>query len=205
MTNPRASRTRPTSTTPPPPYQAETYDNADLVEMMVAMKGLHEKALSVLSRHEPLAMKPGPTQADLVDTAWIIRETARDAEDLRKMLNRLEKTFVNVIGLRFLKQEDASSIKGVLATGSPDCRDVPRIPSKSKDPGAYIAALEELGVPRVLAATGAVEFHFKGLGDFAERLQREGKPIPKALLEAGEPYTEFSLRLTTVARSNPFV
>lgn len=190
--------------TPPPEYKSGSYDNSELVELYEETRALHEKSLAILRTHEERCKLPGGTLEDLTDTVWLIRKTSERAEDLRKMLDRLEKEFVKRIGIRWLARADAEPIRGALATGSPDVKDVPRTPSRSKNPGAYAAALEALGVPRILAENGAVVFHYQGLGEFSAALAKKGLNIPKALLAEGEPYIEHTLRLTQ-AKENPFI
>lgn len=143
------------------------------------------------------------TLEELIDLCWLLRQTSKLYDDLRKELARQDDTISIVVANRWLMRPTHGPIRGELATGSPDVRDQPCIPRRSDNPEAYDAMLRDLGVPEDVVSSAAIRIDFEGIGNFLAALQQAGKPVPAFLKKAGESYTKATLRLTT-KRGNPF-
>lgn len=164
------------------------------LDILTAATGFHNWVTGLAKQ---LDDELAANKADLelqVDACYLIRKAREHLEDARKMLGRIESNLVNQVGYTWVLRMSAEPIRGQFATGSPDVKDVPKLPSASKDPEGYAECLQAVGVPPDAIDAGLLQFHFKGLGEFVARLAAEGKSPPKVFSRLGS-YPEYTLTL----------
>ena len=177
-------------------------DKNNIVRAYDALLAEHSKVTKLVGDLE-IALKSHSEATILVDACWLVRNMQTHCEDMRKMLWRVEQTMIYKACMLWLKS-DGKPIRGNLATGSPDVKDAPVLPSRSADPEKYDSVLREIGIPESIIAAGGVRFHYEGMAEYITQLQREGRPIPEFLENAGKTYPVYKLRLVA-SRNNQFV
>lgn len=141
---------------------------------------------------------PTYSREDLVDLGFLCREMTRLSDELRKEANAKQQLIGKVIALEVTRASlagDISSptVRGTLATGTPDVREIASCPKPGSPQFKEVA--EFLGLPEDQQDGNLYSLRFTGLSDWLTKMAEEGKDVPKAI----NRYTEFK----TIFRKRP--
>lgn len=125
------------------------------------------------------------SQEDLVDCAYILRETAKLLDDMRKESTAIRELIERVICLKWVQQslQDESTdtaIRGQLATGTPDVRQMASLPLPNKNPEEFEALMRSIGAVTA-AKKDLVRPYWPGLTNWITNLVKKGKPLPNGI------------------------
>jgi len=121
---------------------------------------------------------------ELVDLGYLCREISKVCDDLRKEANAkmdlISKTLVYKYADNIVNDPASEdTIRGKLATASPDVKNEPRIPKKGTPEFAELCRF--FGISDEAISSGAVTFHWKHLSNYITDCQKAGKNPPEAL------------------------
>lgn len=129
---------------------------------------------------------------DLVDLGFLCREISRLVDDLRKECNARQELIGKVIALEVTQESVAGTrtdptVRGTLATGTPDVKPIASVPRPGTP--AYASMCAHFGLDGEAVENQMFEFRFKRIGDWLLRLAEEGRDPPKGFLQT---YQKFS-------------
>lgn len=139
------------------------------------------------------AVEQEKTLIELADTAYAIRRSFEVLEDALKHLRSLKTASEKVLCLRWALQAEPTAIRTEYTTASPECTDMPQIPSRKTAPEQYKRLLVELGCKPEMAEDDTVRPHWPGLAEYFRKLNAEGRPLP-AGVDPSKTYPVFSCR-----------
>lgn len=125
------------------------------------------------------------TQEDLVDIALVLRSISALADDIRKECNGIKELVERVVCLRWVQATlndpgAPDAIRGELATGTPDVRQMASLPRPNSDPEGYEKLMRSIGAITA-ARKDLVRPHWPGLTEWITRLAKKGKQLPKGI------------------------
>jgi len=132
------------------------------------------------------------TNADGTDQAFLLRETSKIAEELRKECDAKLKLISQVIAMRVAKKmmqdpELESTVRGELATGTVDCKEKPAIPKVGSP--EYAKLCEFFKVPAEEVPSGVIRFHYPTLVDIMQDMAARGENPPDGIIKTYPDYT----------------
>jgi len=127
---------------------------------------------------------------NLVDLGFLCREIAAIADELRKEANAKQMLIGKLIAMEVTKASIAGEIssptvRGTLATGTPDVREIASCPKPGSPQFKEVAAF--LGLPEDQLDGKLMSFRFTGLSDWLTEAAAKGKRVPECI----NRYTEF--------------
>lgn len=147
------------------------------------------------------------SQEELVDIAFILRSTAILAEDIRKECNAIREMMEKVACLKWMTDNmnnpdsgKPTSIRGILASGTPDLRQMASLPRPNTDPKGYESLMKSIGAITA-ARKDLVRPHWPGLTEWITKLAKKGKPLPAGL----DPNKTYPLYRLSPLRRRPNV
>lgn len=111
---------------------------------------------------------------ELLDTAFALSQAADLIKELSIRLEEGSRQLQKLICAMSLETEDVGSIHGRWATGTPDAKVVPRIPTLRGDPEAYAQMCNFFNAP----ADGLFRPHWPTIRDWATARVAEGRSLP---------------------------
>lgn len=122
---------------------------------------------------------------ELADIGYLLRETSKFYDTLRKRLNDGRALIELQIGRSLVEKsltEEATDtlVRGVLATARADVKHQPNLPKRNSE--EYRALCEWAKIPRETIEQGYITFHFPTLTELLTKLAEDGQPIPKGIL-----------------------
>jgi hypothetical protein len=135
---------------------------------------------------------------ELVDGIYALRETSKFLEDSRKVADKFKHTLERQTCLVWAMRADDSNIRTEYCTGTPDVKPMASIPTKKRDPVAFVALMKYLGVPEHLIGddedSPAVVPNWKGMSSLLAVLAKEGKPLPPGI-DPESVYNDYSVTI----------
>lgn len=170
----------------------------DIVALIKEYKNLNDfylKYYGLLSAVRDAAKDKKYTLPESVDLLYVIRETSKLLNDLRKESDGVENVMINITCLLYLTKSDDKPIRGKLATGSPNVSMIAKIPNMKRDPEEFAALMEYFGIPRGPIEEGILKPYWPGLCEHISRCAEEGKPTPPGVSKDSQyPLYKMSIR-----------
>ncbi len=154
----------------------------------------HEDVYTDLGKEiEPLVRSCNNLE-ELVDTAYVLRETSKLCNDMRKMCDVLRELSEKICCVIAIKDESVGAIKTEYASGTPNVKMMASIPKKKTHPEKFAALMEHLGIPAELweEESDVVRPHWPGFVNHLTALAAAGKPLPPGI-DADKTYPVYSL------------
>jgi len=129
-----------------------------------------------------------------VDFLYVMRETSKIANDLRKECDGIIKIFENVTCALWVTQNEAGPIRGALATGSPDLKVGVNLPNQNREPEKFEALMNFFKIPNDAVKNKVVKLYWPGLCEHISNLIEEGKPLPPGI-DPTKTYPTYSVRI----------
>lgn len=123
-----------------------------------------------------------------MDAAFVAQHCGEQLRGLAVRFEQLSAMLQKLACARCVAANSADPIRGRWATGTPDARVNPRVPSFSGDPDGYAAMCQYFGVP----ADGLFRPHWPTIRELVNQRLAAGEPLPKFL--RGET-VEYVLRM----------
>lgn len=144
----------------------------------------------MIRRVKKNASEPVYDRPNLVDLGFLCREIAAIADELRKEANAKQMLIGKLIAMEVTKASIAGEIssptvRGTLATGTPDVREIASCPKPGSPQFKEVA--EFLGLPEDQFDGKLMSFRFTGLSDWLTEMAAQGKRVPECI----NRYTEF--------------
>lgn len=116
---------------------------------------------------------------ELADVAYRFNEIGKVCKDLQVEADKLSNLAQKLVCLVWMKEDMPSTkIETEDFTAEPDLKMSANIPSRTKDPEAYDALLQWLGVPAELCETELMRIHWPNFKELLTERQKQGKPLP---------------------------
>lgn len=120
---------------------------------------------------------------ELADIAYALRETGKLVEDQEKELRVFRETLEKAACALWSQQESHEPIRTAHVTATPDIKFAASVPSRKREPEAYVRMMQSLGVPSHLYTADEeqhpiVNIHWPGFVDYIARCTTEGLPLP---------------------------
>lgn len=131
---------------------------------------------------------------DMVNAIYVMREIAKLADDLRKENEGVLHLFENVACAMWVTNSEAKSIKGALATGTPDVKLALKIPNARTEPEAYAKLMKHFGIPMQVVSDKIMKPYWPGLCAYISTLSEEGKPLPPGV-DPDKTYPTYKMRI----------
>ena len=142
----------------------------------------------------------------LVDIAFILRSMSEYCNDLRKEMDKNREFVEKIACMRWvqdsLNDNTDSPIRGKLATGTPQLRQMASLPSQSKDPINYVKFMKRIGVFGQALKRGLVRTHWPSIVDYITELTEKGKPLPPGI-DPSKTYPMYRLLLIVRTPTRP--
>lgn len=169
----------------------------ELTERLTDIEEAHAETFKLLLECRTPPM--GATNEDLVDLSFIMREAENLCEDLRKELRGARDFLGRIICMRWLYEnlntlDVDMSIRGKLATGTPQVRTMASLPLPEKDPEAFVAFMKRIGVFGQALKRSLVKVHWPAVTDYLTDLIAKGKPLPPGI-DPNRTYTVYQVIL----------
>lgn len=158
-----------------------------LIKLQENLDHLRAEAAEVLAEVSDKLRSNVLSLPDMVDIGFLCREIATVLDDWRKDSTAHMTLASKVIGFKYaraaVQDEDIpDSIRGKLATGTPDAHILVTLPKKGTP--EYETLCETLGV----TTHDLSKLDFKAVQKSCNQLAAEGRPLPNGV---GETYSEF--------------
>lgn len=143
----------------------------------------HADAYVFLQRIEA-ALRAPMLQEDRADIALILHKSYEYLDDTRKHIERAKQLAFDTACVVWCSQTDAArSIRGKYGLATPDVNSVPKWPKQRENPEAYDAMMRWVGLDPNCEAirAGAMSPHWNRMQEYATKLVRELKPLPKGV------------------------
>jgi hypothetical protein len=162
----------------------------DLDHVRETFMGVVGDLQSMIKKVKKNTTDPEYDRPQLVDLGFLCREIAAISDELRKEANAKQMLIGKVIAMEVTRASLAGEIssptvRGELATGTPDVREIASCPKPGTPQFREVA--EFLGLPEAEVDGRLFSLRFTGLSDWLTQMAAEGKEVPKAI----NRYTEF--------------
>lgn len=142
------------------------------------------------------------TQGDRADLALLMREVGDMLDDLRKEAGANRELLDKVMCLIWTTEAEDSllgkSIRGEIATATPDVRMAVNPPHPKRDRAKYELFANWAGLSAEFAESGLMRPHWPTLREMLSERMAQGKPLPPGI-DASDTYAVYS---TTLRRHN---
>ena len=171
-------------------------------EQIKAAKGLRDEIVAyhkevydfIAVTHESVT-KMKISMEDLTDMGYLCREMEKYFDELRKEVRSRKELIGKLLAFHVARQslnEAAGievTIKGELATGTPDVKLMPKVPESGTD--EFRECMEYLGVSssQLDESGDCLRLSFKGMQALVTKLAEEGKPMPPGVTKSWPVYT----------------
>lgn len=158
-----------------------------------SLKAMHEAVFrDILRTREPVENRQIKSE-DLVDMAYVLREMAALADDIRRECAAHQGLMEKAACIEWVVRNDPTGpIRGELAVGTPDLKQMSSLPKPKTEPAEYRAMMLYLGVPENLH--DVVRPHWPAMVDWISDLTAQGKPLPPGI-DLTKTYPVYRLRL----------
>jgi hypothetical protein len=129
---------------------------------------------------------------ELADVGFICKKIYEQLDDIRKETEKLQGLAENLACLKAVNQ-GKTRIAGELATASPDVTMSANLPHPQRNPEAYMALCDYLGIPEQCVKYDLFRIHWPGFKEFFTRLMSEGKPVPPGI-EMEKTHAHYKLK-----------
>lgn len=156
---------------------------------------LHEDIVGELMVMREPTNKMEVDDGVLVDVGFLLREMERHFDEMRKDVKSRKELIGRLLCLRCIKGMQSGekvSLRGELATGSPDLGKVPEIPARGTP--QYEELMTFLGVPKEAYENGVVVPHWKHVQELLNELAAQGKDAPPGVGERPDYKMTFTKR-----------
>ena len=170
-----------------------------LIQKYKEIKSLYLETYQLLSIARDDLKRSEFTTSDIVDLVYVMRETSKIINDLRKEIDGIKQQFENVGCLISISLGDLEPIRTSLATGSPKLRLAAKIPSQTKDPDNFALLMDYLGVSKDAVANKCVKPHWPGLVEWISNDASMGKPLPPGI----DPNSSYPVYSITIRAKKP--
>lgn len=167
---------------------AELKDHLEHIrEVFMVVTGDMQTMIRAVKKHLTDPTYDLPT---LVDLGFLCREVSQIADELRKEANAKRDLIGKVIASAVTRESlegtrSDPTVRGKLATGTPDVREIASVPKPGTP--AFRELAEFLGLPEEQVNGKLISFRFNGLSDWLTEMASKGKSVPKGI----NRYTEF--------------
>lgn len=163
--------------------------NVRLVELYEKVQALHAEAYSTLE-----SLKGGlSASSDMkahADAAYALRETAKYADDIRKMCIAQQETCEKIACAVAIKLEHMGPIKTDHCTASTKIKMIASVPRPSTQPEEFAALMEYFGIKN--NTQELFRLHWPTFVDHLSDCLSEGKPLPPGI-DPNKTYPEYRL------------
>lgn len=128
--------------------------------------------------------KAGITQEDRADVIYFVKQMFDVFEDLKKEAGAMRELFDNILCAVYVSSGTAAkerSVKGNIATATPDLKVQATCPSFTKEPTRYGMLMKALGVPESTIQLGLLTVHWPRMVEYCTELTQQGKPLPDGI------------------------
>ena len=129
---------------------------------------------------------------ELTDIGFICKKMYEQIDDIRKEVDRL-KEFAEKLACLKAVTEEKMTLRGNLATGTPDVSMSANLPHPRKNPEAYQALCDYFGIPDGMVQNDLFRFHWPSFKEFFTKLMSEGKPVPPGI-ELDKTHAHYKLK-----------
>ena len=156
----------------------------------------HEQYEFILEARKALA---GMQPAALADLAFMLRESNKLVDDMRKEQNNLQEQVEKVACVRWVQANlndgaNAEPIRGEFVTATPDVKKMASLPRRSTNPEAYDALMTYLGIPKDVVEKDLMRCHWPAFTEHITELCAEGRPLPNGI-DPSKTYDVYRLLL----------
>jgi len=137
------------------------------------------------------------TLEELVDRIFVLRETSKYLEDIRKEIDGVKHIMEQVCCAQYtVKYSDdpgkSEPIRATLATGTPKLSMRAKLPKLRSEPERYHKLLKYFGIPDKLINSDTFRPHWPSMCEHLRVLAEEGKPLPDGI-NPDETYPVYSV------------
>ena len=153
----------------------------DMLMAYAELKALYIRTYALMSTARDEAKSFAfdmPTQVNMV---YVLRETARYADDLRKEAEGIQHLLEQLCCLQHTMSQSTDPVRATFATGSPTVKIGLKLPNKDAEPQRYAELMKGLGIKEERVAKGLFKADWKRLCEHATALAAEGKPLPPGI------------------------
>lgn len=148
--------------------------------------------ISLCMRVLAAAERPDFNESEMCDVGYLLRESEKLSDELRKETKAKKDLVGKVLALRVIMQHEHDpttdlKAEGELATGVPDVKMRPKLPKHGTE--QYDALMRFFGVPDEFARTGALSIHFVHMSELLTRLAEEGRQTPPGITDTFPEHT----------------
>jgi len=171
----------------------------ELVKKYGKIRALFVETYQQLSELRDLGKNNKLSMYDETNICYILRETSKFLNDLRKEFDGVEGLLQNACCAKYIVANTANPnnsepIKTGVVTGTPKVHINAKIPRMSKNPDAYWALMEHFNVPKELIGKDLLRPHWPTLKDYLSELAEKGEPLPNGV-NPNDTYPVYSLIL----------
>ena len=164
--------------------KSKTRDLLQCVQTYGEIKSLFIKAYTELTEYRDKVKTLKYDERDLVNFVYVLRETSRYLDELRKEMNAVGDLCEKVCCAIFTKDalnSTETSIRASLATGTPKLRMQAKIPKRSDEPKKFYALMKHFGIDPKTADLDVMRIHWPSMRDSLSTTLAEGKPLPPGI------------------------
>jgi len=169
-----------------------------LVELYDETRKLHMELYGELGDIRDVAKVGKFDLKEMIDRIYVMRETARVLDDLRKEATGISQVLEKIACLLWVQQNQNNPkpepIRTALCTGTPDVGMQAKVPKKKTDPEAYAKLMKFLGVPDELAEKEIVRTHWPSMVEYLTSLASQGRPLPDGIAPT-DTYPVYSIKV----------
>lgn len=132
---------------------------------------------------------------DLVDMGYLCRDMERYLDEMRKEVKSRKELIGKLLAFHVAQQSlnDTEklqvTVKGELATGTPDVKLQPKIPEPKTEEFSQLMEYFGLSRDRLAGIEDCLRLSFNGMRDLVSRLAEEGYPMPPGVVKTWPVYT----------------
>lgn len=164
--------------------------------MYVQAKKAHDEIYRLIALLKPEVEKCRRKE-ELVDYAYALYEAHKFIDDLEGEVRRLKERAICLADALWVQESTGESIRTDYCTATPDIKMAANIPSQKRDPEAFDAFMQHLGIKPELykGESEVVRPHWPGLVEYVSALISQGKPLPPGVnMEKKYPVYKMSFR-----------
>ncbi len=157
----------------------------------------HEMAYGVVLQTRQRTVGGAVSLDELADSAFVAREIAVLANDLRKEFEAAQGLLEKIACLAWVtahagEPEQAEPIRAELVVATPSLKQMASLPRLKKDPKAYNRLMLHLGVPE--ACRELVRPHWPSMVEHLTNLAEQGRPLPPGI-DPNKTYPVYKLTM----------
>ena len=135
------------------------------------------------------------TLSQTLDLIYVLRETSKQLDDLRKEANGVEAIMINIACLLYLTKGGRTPIRGKLAVGSPNVKMNARIPHMKRNPEEFAALMKYFKIPIGPVEEGILKPYWPSMMEHFSKCAEEGRPLPPGV-DPSSQYPEYKMRVS---------